>query len=176
MTGLHLVLAARRLFGSPCFFQLGCDSSASRAPAEGIETNRFSNGEPHPFALETQTLYGSPGATTSAEADPALSVDHTVPRNPAVDADRAQGITDETSLARQPREPRHLAVGRDPASRDPGHHRVDTFVTVAGAGHEIENTLDGPRIDRPDTARDSADPHRPPLILAASPGEIGALD
>ena len=93
----------------------------------------------HAFPLQPQALGDGAGGVDAAEAEAALHVDDSMPRQQP----RWRGvqrISDESRVSRQTRERRDLSVGCDPAARNAAHHRMDAGVGVrARLGHDCSS-------------------------------------
>jgi len=71
--------------------------------------------------LEQAALQDLDAAVTRARTDPTLGVHNAVPRHTAAGRKRREHIADPPRLAAEVREPRNLAVRRDPSARDRAH-------------------------------------------------------
>jgi hypothetical protein len=81
---------------------------------------------------------------SGARTHTTLRVDHAVPGNGAGWRERVKGVSDETGLARQPRQQRYLSIGGHASAGDAAHHCQNALVRVAPARRRHERLRGGP--------------------------------
>lgn len=111
-----------------------------RAPPEEVETDALPGVEPDVLPFQPEPLHRRGGSSVAAEADSTLRVDHAMPGNAGPVVEGVQRVADEPRLTGQARESRDLSIGRHPAARNAGDHRIDPPV-AGGRRHPVENIV-----------------------------------
>jgi len=106
-------------------------SLRSRIPSIALQNNFSVRIELHALDFESDALLDVSFRDYLAEAEPALRVDHPVPRHPRMSGQGVQCVAHLSGVSRQARELGYLPIGGDAPGRDAADDRIDAFVSAA---------------------------------------------